>query len=58
MKITLDIPDGFVCAFFNGVRYEDGCYQLACYQLCSDDFINGNTITLPRREKENNNDSY
>lgn len=27
MKITLDIPDGIICGFFNGVEYKTGVWQ-------------------------------
>lgn len=53
MEITLNIPDGIPCAFLNGVEFKDGSYRLFSYLLASDDLIDGNTITLPR-EQENN----
>ena len=52
MKITLDIPDGIICGFFNGVEYTNVGLQLVSYQLSSDDFVDGNTVELPRERKE------
>ena len=37
MKITLDIPDGFICFFFNGVQRTFDGLQMVSYSLCSDD---------------------
>ena len=53
MKITLDIPDGFICCFFNGVRRTFDGLQMESYSLCSDDMRDGNTIKLPREQEEN-----
>ena len=39
MRITLDIPDGIICGFFNCVEH-------------TDDFMDGNTVKLPRERKE------
>ena len=52
MRITLDIPDGIICGFFNGVEYTNTGLQLVSYQLSSDDFADGNTVKLPRERKE------
>ena len=52
MRITLDIPDGIICGFFNGVERTSTGLQLVSYQLCRDDFTDGNTVKLPRERKE------
>ena len=52
MRITLDIPDGIICGFFNGVELADTGLQLVSYQLSSDDLKDGNTLKLPRERKE------
>ena len=52
MRITLDIPDGIICGFFNGVERTNEGLQLVSYQLSSDDFTDGNTVKLPRARKE------
>ena len=52
MRITLDIPDGIICGFFNGVEQTDVGLRLVSYQLDSDDFTDGNTVKLPRKQKE------
>lgn len=49
MKVTLDIPDGIICAFLNGVEYTDTGMQMFSYQLGSDDLKGGNTVKLPRK---------
>ena len=48
MKITLDIPDGIICAFLNGVRNDGAIMSLVSYSLASDDLKDGNTVKLPR----------
>ena len=48
MKITLDISDGVVCAFLNGVRFTATGAEMFSHQLDGDDLIDGNTIKLPR----------
>ena len=53
MKITLNIPDGFICCFFNGVQRTFDGLQMVSYSLCSDDMRDGNTIKLPREQEEN-----
>lgn len=53
MKITLDIPDGIIAGFFNGVEVTAHGMQLVSYQLSTDDLKDGSTVKLPR-EKENN----
>lgn len=37
MKITLDIPDGIIAGFFNGVEVTAHGMQLVSYQLSTDD---------------------
>lgn len=51
MRITLDITDGIICGFFNGVEHTNTWLQLVSYQLSSDDFTDGNTVKLPRERK-------
>ena len=46
MRITLDIPDGIICGFFNCVEHTNAGLQLVSYQLSSDDFTDGNTVKL------------
>lgn len=53
MKITLDIPDGILCGFFNGVRHTFSGLQMVSYALDSDDVRDGNTIKLPREQEKN-----
>lgn len=48
MKITLDIPDGVILAFLNGVEYTSTVMQMFSYQLGSDDFVDGNIVKLPK----------
>ena len=52
MKITLDIPDGIVAGFFNGVDAAGYIMKLVSYQLDSDDLKDGNCVKLPREEGE------
>ena len=51
MRIVLNLPDDILCGFLNGVKMGCSGLELFSYQLGSDDFTNGNEITLPR-EKE------
>ncbi len=56
MKITLEIPDGVICGFFNCVELTNTGMQLVAYQLGSDDMKDGTTIKLPRvRRNEDGN---
>ena len=49
MKIILDIPDGVICAFLNGVRVNEcGGMEMFSFQLDSDDLIDGKETKLPR----------
>lgn len=50
MKITLDIPDGIIAGFFNGVEVTAHGMQLVSYQLSTDDLKDGNTVKLPREQ--------
>ena len=50
MKITLDIPDGVICAFLNGVKVTNHGMGLVSYQLGSDDLEDGKTTKLPREK--------
>ena len=52
MRITLDIHDDIICGFFNGVEFTNTGLQLVSYQLSSDDLADGNTVKLPREQKE------
>ena len=52
MKITLDLPDGMICAFFYCVEHAGSGLQLASYQLSSDDLADGKTIKLPRERHD------
>ena len=52
MKITLDIPDGIVCAFFNGVEITFAGMNMVSYSLDNDDLHDGAEIKLPRDRKE------
>ena len=52
MKITLDLPDGMICAFFCGVEHTGSGLQLASYQISSDDLADGKTIKLPRERHD------
>jgi hypothetical protein len=48
MKITLDIPDGAICAFLNGVQITYNGMEMFSYQLGGDDLEDGKTTKLPR----------
>lgn len=52
MKITLDIPDGMVCGFLNGVVEIRGRLTMVSYSLDSDDLHDGAEIKLPREVEE------
>lgn len=52
MKITLDIPDGIVCAFLNGVEVTLNGMSVVSYPLDSDDLHDGAEIKLPREEQK------
>lgn len=52
MKITLEIPNGMVCGFLNGVVATHGEMKMVSYSLDSDDLHNGAEIKLPREGKQ------
>ena len=52
MRLILDIPNGIICGFFNGVEYTNTGLQLVSYQLSSNYFTGGNAIKLSREQKE------
>ena len=52
MRITLDIPDGIICGFFNCVEHTNEGLQLVSYQLSSDDFTDGNTVNFRENGKK------
>ena len=54
MKITLEIPDGIICGFFNGVECTATGMQLVSYQLSSDDLVDGKETKLPRKDGADN----
>lgn len=51
MKITLDIPDGMVCSFLNGVVETRSGLTMVTYSLGTDDLHDGAEIKLPREEQ-------
>ena len=51
MKIILDIPDGVICAFLNGVRYNNTGMEMFSYQLDGDDLVDGKETKLPRERE-------
>ncbi len=53
MKIILDIPDGAICAFLNGVQIGRDGLELFSYQLGGDDLVDGKETKLPRERKDN-----
>lgn len=50
MKITLEIDDGMICGYFNGVIFESTGLSMVSYQLSTDDLVDGKTIKLPREK--------
>ena len=52
MKITLDIPDTTVCAYFCYVNYDSQGASRGCTLLDTDDLVNGNEIKIPKGNKE------
>lgn len=50
MRITLEIPNGAVCAVLACVESTARGMQLASYTLGSEDLRDGNNIKLPRQE--------
>ncbi len=55
MKITLEIPDGTLCAFFDSVVNTDTGLMMFSHQLGGNDLKDGNTIKLPRESQEKEN---
>lgn len=57
MKITLDVPDTTVCAYFCYVNYGSQGPSMGCTLLDTDDFVDGNEIKVPieREEVEDGN---
>lgn len=55
MKITLEIPDGTLCAFLDSVVNTDTGLMLFSHQLGGNDLKDGNTIKLPRESQEKEN---
>ena len=53
MKITLDIPDGMVYGFLNGVVEIRVRLTMVTYALNSHDLHDGAEIKLPREEQKN-----
>ena len=53
MKITLDIPDSTVCAFFNFIYYTTNCSGMLMqgHSIETDDMYDGAEIKIERKEK-------
>lgn len=65
MKITLDIPDGIIAGFFNGVEVTAHGMQLVSYQLSTDsggrlwyDFLERLGYYVPYEKRTKENDWY
>lgn len=56
MKITLDIPDTTVCAFFDFVRYDDDFRGMSMqgHSLSSDDLHDGAVIEIKSTHGDRN----
>lgn len=52
MKITLDIPDGMVCGFLNGVVETRSGLTMVTYSLGTHDLHDGAEIKLPWEEQK------
>lgn len=54
MKITLDIPDTTICAFFDFVRYENPFDGMAMqgHSISSDELYDGSEIKINAVSKE------
>lgn len=52
MKITLDIPDGMIGGFLNGVMNTCNGPRFVSYPMDSDDMRDGAEIKLPREEQK------
>nr|DAE04354.1 MAG TPA: hypothetical protein [Siphoviridae sp. ctc6d98] len=55
MKITLEINDDTLCAFFDSVVNTDTGLMMFSHQLGGNDLKDGNTIKLPRESQEKEN---
>lgn len=55
MKITLEITDDTLCAFFDSVVNTDTGLMMFSHQLGGNDLKDGNTIKLPRESQEKEN---
>lgn len=55
MKITLEINDNTLCAFFDSVVNTDTGLMMFSYKLGSNDLKDGNAIKLPRESQEKEN---
>lgn len=55
MKITLEITDDTLCAFFNSVVITENGLKMFSHQIGSDDLKDGNAIKLPRENQEKEN---
>lgn len=52
MKVTLDIPDGTVCAFLNSLQWTGNGVKMMSSQIDSEDLVDGNTVKLPRESED------
>ena len=52
MKITLDIPDETICAFFNYVYYEDRDMFMNGYGMDKQEMYDGAVIDVMSSEKD------
>ena len=52
MKITLDIPNGMVCGFLNGVVETRSELTMVTYALDTHDLHDGAESKLPREEQK------
>ena len=55
MKITLEINDDTLCAFFDSIVNTDTGLMMFSHQLGGNDLKDGNTIKLPRESQEKEN---
>lgn len=56
MRITLDIPDSTVCAFFDFVHYTDGYRGMAMqgHSIGSDELYDGAEIVIKQEDGDDN----
>ena len=50
MKITLDIPDTTVCAFFDFVHYTRTGMAMHCHSIASDELFDGAEIVIEQED--------